>query len=76
MEGLSLNLSVPVQVGKARDIMEPFILCRKKENVLTDLPPKKNCVELSVLLPDQRSAYDDLVQQFKEKVILPFCNRR
>eukprot|EP00038_Savillea_parva_P007217 m.168659 g.168659 ORF g.168659 m.168659 type:complete len:1141 (-) comp12987_c0_seq1:1756-5178(-) len=52
-------------IAKARRIMDPFMLRRKKDVVLTDLPEKTRIVSKCTLTSDQRVAYDALLDVLK-----------
>ena len=47
-------------IGQARGIMDPFVLRRKKEDVLLDLPQKHSVIQDCHLEGTQRDAYIDL----------------
>jgi hypothetical protein len=49
--------------------MDPFMLRRKKDAVLTDLPPKRHIVTLCDLSPAQQVAYDSMVTAFKKTLL-------
>lgn len=53
------------RIQRARSILEPFILQRKKEQVLSNLPPKTRKV-VYVEMPDQqKAAYEEKVASFR-----------
>lgn len=56
-------------IAKARRIMDPFMLRRKKDVVLTDLPEKKHVVTRCPLTPAQQLAYDGLVEALKQALL-------
>ncbi|KAK7610039.1 SNF2 family helicase/ATPase [Phyllosticta paracitricarpa] len=47
------------RIEKARSMMTPFILRRKKQQVLKSMPPKTCRVEYCDLLPSQKRIYDE-----------------
>jgi SWI/SNF-related matrix-associated actin-dependent regulator 1 of chromatin subfamily A len=51
------------RVARARSMMSPFILRRKKEQTLKNLPTKTNRVEYCEMLSTQKKIYDRLVAQ-------------
>lgn len=55
------------RIARARSMMTPFILRRKKENVL-DLPPKHNHVEYCEMTTSQATYYNDLLEEFQQYV--------
>ncbi|KAH6700156.1 helicase SWR1 [Verticillium dahliae] len=53
------------RVSRARTILEPFILQRRKQQVLSDMPNKTCNVEYCELPPSQKELYDELETLFK-----------
>ena len=53
------------RVRRARTILEPFILQRRKDQVLTDMPRKINNVVHCELSDTQRPVYDEYEELFK-----------
>ncbi|KAM0332127.1 hypothetical protein ACHAQA_002399 [Verticillium albo-atrum] len=53
------------RVSRARTILEPFILQRRKQQVLSDMPSKTCNVEYCELPPLQKDLYDELETIFK-----------
>ena len=53
------------RVARARSILEPFILQRRKEQVLMSLPPKTNKLVYCDLDENQRGIYDKFERRFK-----------
>lgn len=49
--------------------IKPFILRRKKENVLPDLPEKSEEIAHCVLLPDQKALYLDVLSKTRQKIL-------
>ncbi|MEM1281937.1 MAG: DEAD/DEAH box helicase [Chlamydiota bacterium] len=49
--------------------IKPFTLRRKKEDVLTDLPPKTEEISHCDLLPDQHSLYNEVLKLSHRKII-------
>ena len=54
------------RVARARSILEPFILQRKKEQVLKDLPPKTSRVVYCEMDENQASIYRDYERRFRK----------
>ncbi|SPQ18127.1 06904f2e-a1e4-4577-9271-a88f3d1bc2c5 [Thermothielavioides terrestris] len=54
------------RVGRARTILEPFILQRRKEQVLKDLPPKTTRIVTCKMDPVQESMYRDYERRFRK----------
>lgn len=54
------------RVGRARTILEPFILQRRKEQVLKDMPPKTARVQLCKMDKVQASIYQDYERRFRK----------
>ncbi|KAL1921144.1 uncharacterized protein VTP21DRAFT_10860 [Calcarisporiella thermophila] len=50
------------RINRAKKMMRPFILRRKKCQVLKDIPPKHERIEYCELTPAQREHYDELVE--------------
>jgi len=55
------------RIGRARTMLTPFVLRRKKEQVLKHLPPKANRVEYCTLHHTQKEVYDGLVDKARER---------
>ncbi|KAF2088218.1 hypothetical protein K490DRAFT_40183 [Saccharata proteae CBS 121410] len=51
------------RIARARTMMTPFILRRKKDQVLKHMPPKDSHVEYCELLPAQKEIYDGFKEQ-------------
>lgn len=56
-------------LGKAKAIMEPFVLRRKKVDVLNDLPAKVLQVEYCPLEPSQQMAYTEMLESFRKSAL-------
>lgn len=54
------------RVGRARTILEPFILQRRKEQVLKDLPPKTTTLVTCKMDPVQEAIYRDYEKRFRK----------
>lgn len=54
------------RITRARSMMTPFILRRKKHQVLKDLPAKTSRVEYCELASNQRSIYDKIAAEARE----------
>lgn len=55
------------RIGRARTMLTPFVLRRKKEQVLKHLPTKTNRMEYCTLHPAQKEVYDGLVEKARER---------
>jgi SWI/SNF-related matrix-associated actin-dependent regulator 1 of chromatin subfamily A len=64
------------RVKRARTILEPFILQRRKDQVLSDMPQKINTVVRCPLNDSQRSVYDEYEELFKLEPSLRTANAR
>ncbi|CAD0106310.1 unnamed protein product [Aureobasidium uvarum] len=51
------------RIARARSMMTPFILRRKKQQVLKHMPAKHRRVEYCDMLPEQRGVYNEMVKQ-------------
>ncbi|KAI4728489.1 hypothetical protein E4T49_03787 [Aureobasidium sp. EXF-10728] len=51
------------RIARARSMMTPFILRRKKQQVLKHMPAKHRRVEYCDMLPAQREVYNEMVKQ-------------
>ncbi|KAH0169388.1 hypothetical protein KCU67_g3085, partial [Aureobasidium melanogenum] len=51
------------RIARARSMMTPFILRRKKQQVLKHMPAKHRRVEYCDMLPEQRDVYTEMVKQ-------------
>lgn len=49
--------------------MTPFVLRRKKAQVLQDLPPKKEIIEYCDMTPTQREIYREILAKHKKAVV-------
>lgn len=49
--------------------MTPFVLRRKKAQVLQDLPPKTEVIEYCEMVPRQRDIYRETIEKHKKAVI-------
>jgi SWI/SNF-related matrix-associated actin-dependent regulator 1 of chromatin subfamily A len=55
------------RIARARSMLTPFVLRRKKAQVLKHLPIKTNRVEYCTLLPAQKDIYDGHLDQARER---------
>lgn len=58
------------RIARARTMLTPFVLRRKKDQVLKHLPSKTGRVEYCTLHPAQKLVYDGLVDQARERARL------
>nr|XP_009935274.1 PREDICTED: SWI/SNF-related matrix-associated actin-dependent regulator of chromatin subfamily A containing DEAD/H box 1 [Opisthocomus hoazin] len=56
------------RIAHAKQIIKPFILRRVKDEVLKQLPPKKDLVELCAMSEKQEQLYCDLVNKLKKTI--------
>ena len=56
------------RINRARSMMTPFILRRKKQQVLKQLPKKTNRVEYCILDKPQRHTYDEIEAQTRSNL--------
>jgi SWI/SNF-related matrix-associated actin-dependent regulator 1 of chromatin subfamily A len=69
LEGATEKLLSSQRVGRAREMMAPFILRRKKEQVMGNNMPKKTCrVVYCDMPPRQKEVYDYCVQLHLESL--------
>ncbi|XP_030348162.1 SWI/SNF-related matrix-associated actin-dependent regulator of chromatin subfamily A containing DEAD/H box 1 isoform X2 [Strigops habroptila] len=56
------------RIAHAKQIIKPFILRRVKDEVLKQLPPKKDFTELCAMSEKQEQLYCDLLKKFKKNI--------
>ncbi|NXG76585.1 SMRCD regulator, partial [Baryphthengus martii] len=56
------------RIAHAKQIIKPFILKRVKEEVLKQLPPKKDFIELCPMSEKQEQLYCDLLNKLKKTI--------
>ncbi|XP_009633071.2 SWI/SNF-related matrix-associated actin-dependent regulator of chromatin subfamily A containing DEAD/H box 1 [Egretta garzetta] len=56
------------RIAHAKQIIKPFILRRVKDEVLKQLPPKKDLIELCAMSEKQEQLYCDLLNKFKKTI--------
>ncbi|XP_066487782.1 SWI/SNF-related matrix-associated actin-dependent regulator of chromatin subfamily A containing DEAD/H box 1 isoform X2 [Tiliqua scincoides] len=56
------------RIAHAKQIIKPFILRRVKEEVLKQLPPKKDIIELCEMSEKQEQLYQDLFRCLKKSI--------
>lgn len=61
--GNSTNLLSRERISRAKKMMTPFVLRRKKAQVLKDLPKKLERIEYCEMTPLQREVYDEAIQR-------------
>lgn len=62
------------RIAHAKQIIKPFILRRVKDEVLKQLPPKKDIIELCDMSEKQEKLYHDLFLYFKKSIGNPGKN--
>ncbi|GAA5909296.1 DNA-dependent ATPase FUN30 [Sporobolomyces salmoneus] len=61
--GNQTNLLSRERISRAKKMMTPFVLRRKKAQVLKDLPKKLERIEYCEMTPLQREVYDEAIQR-------------
>ncbi|GAA5935429.1 DNA-dependent ATPase FUN30 [Sporobolomyces koalae] len=61
--GNSTNLLSRERISRAKKMMTPFVLRRKKAQVLKDLPRKLERIEYCEMTPLQKEVYDEAIQR-------------
>uniref|UniRef100_A0A8B9V153 SWI/SNF-related matrix-associated actin-dependent regulator of chromatin subfamily A containing DEAD/H box 1 n=1 Tax=Anas zonorhyncha TaxID=75864 RepID=A0A8B9V153_9AVES len=56
------------RIAHAKQIIKPFILRRVKDEVLKQLPPKKDLIELCAMSEKQEQLYCDLLNKLKKTI--------
>ncbi|XP_074722857.1 SWI/SNF-related matrix-associated actin-dependent regulator of chromatin subfamily A containing DEAD/H box 1 isoform X1 [Strix uralensis] len=56
------------RIAHAKQIIKPFILRRVKDEVLKQLPPKKDLIELCAMSENQEQLYCDLLNKLKKTI--------
>ncbi|XP_069711721.1 SWI/SNF-related matrix-associated actin-dependent regulator of chromatin subfamily A containing DEAD/H box 1 [Phaenicophaeus curvirostris] len=56
------------RIAHAKQIIKPFILRRVKDEVLKQLPPKKDIIELCPMSEKQEQLYSDLLNKLKKSI--------
>lgn len=56
------------RIIRAKRMMTPFVLRRKKEDVLKDLPSKRQIVEICKMTPNQMQLYSDIILKSKKSL--------
>lgn len=56
------------RIKRAKKMMTPFVLRRKKEDVLKDLPKKIQIVESCPMTPNQKQLYSDIIVKSKKSL--------
>jgi superfamily II DNA or RNA helicase len=57
------------KIDLLRKIVYPFILRRKKEDVLDDLPPRAEIIRYTEMAPDQAALYEQLLDKYREEIL-------
>jgi SWI/SNF-related matrix-associated actin-dependent regulator 1 of chromatin subfamily A len=63
------NLLTRQRVRHAKQVMTPFVLRRKKAQVLRDLPPKTELVEYCEMSEKQRDIYRETLEKHRKAVV-------
>ncbi|KAL9551869.1 hypothetical protein MBANPS3_004051 [Mucor bainieri] len=63
----SIQVLAKERISRAKRMMTPFILRRKKENVLKDLPSKEQIIERCDMTENQAKLYNHIIEQTKKK---------
>jgi SWI/SNF-related matrix-associated actin-dependent regulator of chromatin subfamily A containing DEAD/H box 1 len=66
--GASAALLSQQRITRAKTMMTPFVLRRRKIHVLKDLPKKFHRVEYCEMKPEQREIYTEIVQKQQEQI--------
>ncbi|KAH8118982.1 SNF2 family N-terminal domain-containing protein [Phellopilus nigrolimitatus] len=69
VRGDSRQLLAEERVKRAKMMMTPFVLRRRKDQVLKDLPKKTERIEWCPLTPIQKTIYDDAKQRSRKMVL-------
>ncbi|PFH51523.1 hypothetical protein AMATHDRAFT_58959 [Amanita thiersii Skay4041] len=64
-----ITLLAQERVSRAKKMMTPFVLRRRKDQVLKDLPNKTERIEWCEMTPLQRSIYADAIQRSRKTII-------
>jgi len=75
MKDFKKNYSFPIEkegdenaADALKDLISPFLLRRRKEEVLDDLPPKEEITLKLEMSPPQKKAYERLKELYRERV--------
>jgi SWI/SNF-related matrix-associated actin-dependent regulator of chromatin subfamily A containing DEAD/H box 1 len=63
-----VTLLAQERVSRAKKMMTPFVLRRRKDQVLTDLPKKTERIEWCEMTPMQKSIYNDALKRSRKTV--------
>ncbi|KAK4512595.1 uncharacterized protein ATC70_003298 [Mucor velutinosus] len=63
----SIQVLAKERISRAKRMMTPFVLRRKKENVLKDLPRKEQIIEHCDMTENQAKLYNHIIEQTKKK---------
>jgi SWI/SNF-related matrix-associated actin-dependent regulator of chromatin subfamily A containing DEAD/H box 1 len=66
--GASAALLSQQRITRAKTMMTPFVLRRRKIHVLKDLPKKHHQIECCEMHPEQRLIYDEILQKQKDQI--------
>jgi SWI/SNF-related matrix-associated actin-dependent regulator 1 of chromatin subfamily A len=66
--GASAALLSQQRITRAKTMMTPFVLRRRKIHVLKDLPGKTHRVEYCEMRPEQQAIYDEILQKQKDQI--------
>lgn len=63
----SIQVLAKERINRAKKMMTPFVLRRKKENVLGDLPKKEQIIQHCDMTENQSKVYSLIIEQTKKK---------
>lgn len=63
----SIQVLAKERISRAKRMMTPFVLRRKKETVLKDLPSKEQIIERCDMTENQAKLYNHIIEQTKKK---------
>ncbi|KAG6832596.1 hypothetical protein H0H92_014432 [Tricholoma furcatifolium] len=69
-KGDSKALLAQERVSRAKKMMTPFVLRRRKDQVLKDLPNKTERIEWCIMTPLQQTIYQDALQRSRKTILV------